>query len=164
MSSSKSSIRALERQPETAPENRLAALERIWRRFDDTETLLRRGGRVSEVSPTHYKVRGLSEVARLGDLVEQRGNAGTRRGEIVRIGRDEVVIAPFERSADAGIGDAVFRRGPLTVTPHASWRGRAIDALTRVIDGGPPLIRIGEAASGAGPTPGAMARQRVGTA
>ena len=143
MSSSQSSIRALERQPEAAPENRLAALERIWRRFDDTETLLRRGGRVAEVSPTHYTVRGLSEVVRLGDLVELRGNAGTRRGEIVRIGREEIVIAPFERSADAGIGDAVFRRGPLVVTPHGSWRGRAIDALTRAIDGGPPLIRNG---------------------
>ncbi len=164
MSGSRSSIRALERQREAAPENRLAALERIWRRFDDTETLLRRGGRVAEISSTHYTVRGLSEIARLGDLVEQRGQAGTRRGEIVRIGRDEVVIAPFERSADAGIGDAVFRRGPLVVTPHASWRGRAIDALTRVIDGGPALIRNGEAASGDGTTPGAMARQRVGTA
>ncbi len=164
MSSSPSSTRALERQPEAASENRLTALERIWRRFDDTETLLRRGGRVVEISPTHYTVRGLSEIARLGDLVEQRGQAGTRRGEIVRIGRDEVIIAPFERSADAGIGDAVFRRGPLVVTPHASWRGRAIDALTRVIDGGPPLIRNGEAGSGNGTTPGAMSRQRVDTA
>ncbi|TJW34345.1 MAG: flagellum-specific ATP synthase FliI, partial [Mesorhizobium sp.] len=98
MSTGLSSMRALERQPD-APQDRLAALERIWRRFDDTETLLRRGGRVTEVSPTHYKVRGLSEVARLGDIVEQRGQAGTRRGEIVMIGSDEVVIAPFERSA-----------------------------------------------------------------
>ncbi|TJW11634.1 MAG: flagellar protein export ATPase FliI [Mesorhizobium sp.] len=163
MSTGLSSMRALERQHD-APQDRLAALERIWRRFDDTETLLRRGGRVIEVSPTHYKVRGLSEVARLGDIVEQRGQAGTRRGEIVMIGSDEVVIAPFERSADAGIGDAVFRRGPLTVTPHASWRGRAIDALTRAIDGGPPLIRTDAAASGDGVTPGAMSRQRVGTA
>ncbi|TIV57027.1 MAG: flagellum-specific ATP synthase FliI, partial [Mesorhizobium sp.] len=81
----------------------LAALERVWRRFDNPETLLSCGGRVVEISPTHYKVRGLSGIARLGDIVEQRGKAGTRRGEIVRIGRDEVVVAPFERSADAGI-------------------------------------------------------------
>ena len=74
---------------------------------------------VTEVTPTHYKVRGLSDFARLGDIVEQRGQAGARRGEIVKISRDEVVIAPFERSADAGIGDAVFRRGPLAVAPHA---------------------------------------------
>jgi flagellum-specific ATP synthase len=159
MSIGPSSIRPLE----AAPADRLAALERIWRRFDDEQVLLRRGGRVTEVSPTHYKVRGISEIARLGDIVEQRGHAGTRRGEIVKIGRDEVVIAPFERSADAGIGDAVFRRGPLTVAPHSSWRGRAIDALTRAIDGGPALIRNDDASSGECSTPGAMSRQRVGT-
>ncbi|MEW6632222.1 MAG: flagellar protein export ATPase FliI [Pseudomonadota bacterium] len=163
MATGSSLQRASERPSDSGRTDPLAALERIWRRFDNPETLLSRGGRVAEISPTHYKVRGLSGIARLGDIVEQRGKAGTRRGEIVRIGRDEVVVAPFERSADAGIGDAVFRRGPLAVTPHASWRGRAIDALTRVIDGGPPLIRpnSGDAATGA--TPGAMSRQRVGT-
>ncbi|RJT39042.1 flagellar protein export ATPase FliI [Mesorhizobium waimense] len=164
MSTGLPSIRALEKQPDAAPQDRLAALEHIWHRFDDPDALLRRGGRVAEISPTHYKVRGLSGIARLGDIVEQRGHAGTRRGEIVKIARDEVVVAPFERSADAGIGDAVFRRGPLTVTPHASWRGRAIDALTRVIDGGPPLVRSGIAVGEGTTTPGAMARQRVGTA
>lgn len=164
MSTSPPSLRALEKQPEAAPADRLAALERVLRRFDRAESLLRRGGRVAEISPTHYKVRGLSDIARLGDIVEQRGLAGTRRGEIVRIGRDEVVVAPFEHSADAGIGDAVFRRGPLSVTPHASWRGRAIDALTRAIDGGPPLVRPASTPGEDATTPGAMARQRVGTA
>jgi flagellum-specific ATP synthase len=158
------SIRAPERQLQPAPEDRLVALERVWRRFGDTEALLKRGGRVVEVTPTHYKVRGLSDFARLGDIVEQRGHAGTHRGEIVKISRDEIVVAPFERSADAGIGDAVFRRGPLAVAPHVSWRGRTIDALTRAIDGGPPLIRGDDASSAALTTPGAMARQRVGTA
>ncbi|TSE02263.1 flagellar protein export ATPase FliI [Mesorhizobium intechi] len=163
MSLDRSSIRAPERQVPPASEDRLAALERVIRRFSNSDGLLKRGGLVTEVTSTHYKVRGLSDFARLGDIVEQRGQSGARRGEIVKISRDEVVIAPFERSADAGIGDAVFRRGPLAVAPHDSWRGRTIDALTRAIDGGPPLIR-GEDLSGSGTTPGAMARQRVGTA
>ncbi|WP_137933482.1 flagellar protein export ATPase FliI [Mesorhizobium comanense] len=163
MSSGQPSIRAPERRLQPAPEDRLATLERIVRRFSGADGLIKRGGLVTEVTSTHYKVRGLSDFARLGDIVEQRGQAGARRGEIVKISRDEVVVAPFERSADAGIGDAVFRRGPLAVTPHASWRGRAIDALTRAIDGGPSLIRGDDTADGA-TTPGAMTRQRVGTA
>ncbi|PBB26290.1 flagellum-specific ATP synthase FliI [Mesorhizobium sp. WSM4312] len=163
MSLDRSSIRAPERQLPPAPEDRLAALERVIRRFSNTDGLVKRGGLVTEVTSTHYKVRGLSDFARLGDIVEQRGQSGARRGEIVKISRDEVVVAPFERSADAGIGDAVFRRGPLAVAPHDSWRGRTIDALTRAIDGGAPLIR-GEDLSGGATTPGAMARQRVGTA
>ncbi|MCA0046820.1 flagellar protein export ATPase FliI [Mesorhizobium sp. B283B1A] len=163
MSLQQPSIRAPERQLQPAPEDRLAALERVWRRFSGPDGLVKRGGLVTEVTPTHYKVRGLSDFARLGDIVEQRGLAGARRGEIVKISRDEVVVAPFERSADAGIGDAVFRRGPLAVAPHGSWRGRTIDALTRAIDGGPPLVRGDDMAANA-TTPGAMARQRVGTA
>ena len=163
MSLDRSSIRAPEIQLQPAPEDRLAALERVIRRFSNADGLVKRGGLVTEVTPTHYKVRGLSDFARLGDMVEQRGQTGARRGEIVKISRDEVVVAPFERSADAGIGDAVFRRGPLAVAPHGSWRGRTIDALTRAIDGGPPLIR-GDDLSGSSTTPGAMARQRVGTA
>ncbi|MDX8438565.1 flagellar protein export ATPase FliI [Mesorhizobium australafricanum] len=156
-------LRASESPADTGRADRLAELERVFRRFDDPQTLLARGGRVAEISPTHYKVRGLSGIARLGDIVEQRGKAGARRGEIVKIGSDEVVIAPFERSADAGIGDAVFRRGPLAVTPHVSWRGRAIDALTRAIDGGPPLIRPNAVDVTHAATPGALSRQRVGT-
>ncbi|TJV06519.1 MAG: flagellar protein export ATPase FliI [Mesorhizobium sp.] len=163
MSLQQPSIRAPERQLQPAPEDRLAALERVWRRFSGADGLVKRGGLVTEVTPTHYKVRGLSDFARLGDIVEQRGLAGARRGEIVKISRDEVVVAPFERSADAGIGDAVFRRGPLAVAPHGSWRGRTTDALTRAIDGGPPLVRGDDMAANA-TTPGAMARQRVGTA
>ncbi|PBB38363.1 flagellar protein export ATPase FliI [Mesorhizobium sp. WSM3868] len=163
MANGSSLLRAPEKLADAGPTDRLAALERIWRRFDNPETLLSRGGRVVEISPTHYKVRGLSDIARLGDIVEQRGKTGTRRGEIVRIGRDEVVVAPFERHADAGIGDTVFRRGPLAVAPDVSWRGRAIDALTRVIDGGPPLVRPNAAGSADTLTPGAMSRQRVGT-
>jgi len=163
MTTGSSLLRASESPADTGHADRLAALERVWRRFDDPQALLSRGGRVAEISPTHYKVRGLSGIARLGDIVEQRGRAGARRGEIVKIGSDEVVVAPFERSADAGIGDAVFRRGPLAVAPHVSWRGRAIDALTRVIDGGPPLIRSNAAEVAHAATPGALARQRVGT-
>ena len=139
-------------------------LETLWRRFEGDRETLKRGGRIAEVSATHYTVNGLSDVARLGDIIEHRSHAGIRRGEIVRIGRDEIAVAPFERSADAGIGDAVFRRGPLTVDPHPSWRGRSIDALARPIDGGPPLQRGGQGDGVQDLTPGALQRQRVGTA
>ncbi|WP_410000546.1 flagellar protein export ATPase FliI [Mesorhizobium sp. SP-1A] len=153
-------MRAAERQP--LARDRLALLESVWRRFDGDSSALKQGGRIVEVSATHYQVRGLSGTARLGDLVEHRTRAGMRRGEIVRICSEHVVVAPFEHSADAGIGDGVFRRGPLAVTPHLSWRGRAIDALARPIDGGSPLIRTAEQARTA--TPAALSRQRVDTA
>src|SRR6478735_8236955 len=88
----------------------LAGLERIWRRFSEERALLSVGGRVTEISATHYRVRGLSNSARLGDIVEHRSPAGLRSGEIVQISPDNVLIAPFEPSAEAGVGDAVFNR------------------------------------------------------
>lgn len=128
--------------------------------FSDERTLIRTGGRITEVSATHYRVRGLSDSARLGDVVEHRSHAGLRAGEIVQIRSDHVLVAPFAVGADAGIGDVVFNQGPFDVQPDASWRGRVLDALARPIDSGPQLPR-GE--SLAVSTPPALSRERVGT-
>ncbi|HEY4192731.1 MAG TPA: flagellum-specific ATP synthase FliI, partial [Mesorhizobium sp.] len=109
MTSDQSPMRVDERSADSEPTGPLPALERLWQRFQNDDLLLRQGGRITEVSATHYNARGLSGIARLGDLVEHRSHAGARSGEIVKIAREEVVVAPYERSADAGIGDAVFR-------------------------------------------------------
>jgi flagellum-specific ATP synthase len=149
--------------PDTPRDNPLEALDRIWQLFADERTLVRRGGQITEVSPTHYKVRGLSGAARLGDMIEHRSRAGIRHGEIVQISPDEVTVAPYERAGDAGVSDSVFDLGPFTVMPHAAWRGRAIDALARPIDNGPALPR-GDPLDAARVTqPSALSRQRVGS-
>lgn len=142
-------------------ETQLHALERIQSRFAGTRSLLRTGGRIDEVSPSHYRVRGISGTARLGDLVEHRSSSGTRSGEIVRIGPDEVLIAPYESNPDAGIGDPVFLRTERSATPHPTWKGRVIDALAKPVDGKGPLIRGIEVDPV--PVPSAMSRQRVAT-
>ena len=139
----------------------LGMLEAVWLRFADQRALLRLGGVVTEISATHYRVRGLSATARLGDVVEHRSHAGTRSGEIVQIGPDQVLVAPFEHSTDAGVGDPVFNRGPFNVAPDVSWRGRVVDALGRPLDAGAALQRGADVAAG---TPAALSRQRVGMA
>jgi flagellum-specific ATP synthase len=144
-------------------DNALVVLYRIYRQFSDERTLICRGGRITEVSPTHYRVRGLSDSARLGDIVEHRSHAGTRTGEIVQIEPEEVLVAPYGKAAEAGVGDAVFNRGPFDVVPDHSWRGRVIDALARPIDGKAPLVIGHQSVVGHPSVPGALARQRVGT-
>ncbi|MCV0351935.1 MAG: flagellar protein export ATPase FliI [Nitratireductor sp.] len=142
----------------------LTALEEAYRRIaGDARFLVSHGGRVSEVSPSHYSVRGLSETARLGDLVSRRGRNGgaAGAGEVVRIARDGVVVAPYERAGEVGLGEAVFNRGPLSLAPGPSWRGRVVDALGRPADGGPAPAG-GPVTTGQAPvTPPAMQRQRV---
>ncbi|MGI6851737.1 flagellar protein export ATPase FliI [Mesorhizobium sp. 1B3] len=144
--------------PETDP---LLALERAHRAFNGERGLLKRGGRVAEVSPTHYRVRGLSDDVRLGDIVERVGRRSDGAGEIVQITVDEVVVAPFGQSSDLSVGDHVFIRGSFALAPAPSWRGRVIDALGRPIDGRPALIPGDSSAPEA--VPGALARQRVDT-
>jgi flagellum-specific ATP synthase len=149
------------REPQAgAADDPLSRLERLYAAFAEPGSLVRRGGRIGDVSATGYRVRGLSSGARLGDVVEHRGKGAAKRGEIVRITTDEVTVSPFERSDDAGIGDPVFNIGSFVLSPSDSWRGRSIDALGRAIDRGPPLIAgpSGNRAS----TPGALSRERVG--
>jgi flagellum-specific ATP synthase len=153
------------RDSESAPRpaSALVLLENLTDRFRDERALVRSGGRIHEVSATRYKVRGLSTTARMGDIVEHRGRKGTGKGEIVQIGAEEVLVAPLVGRLDAGIGDAVFNLGPHLIHPHLSWRGRAIDALGRPIDGHGPLVDgvdLGHAPKAA---PTALSRKRVGT-
>ena len=52
-----------ENSPQAAVEpNRLLALEQAMARFAAPDALVRMGGRVVEVSATHYRVRGLNTV------------------------------------------------------------------------------------------------------
>ena len=139
------------------------ALEGHWRavyqRFSGERGAVRTGGRIEEVSATHLLVRGISQDARLGDIVSIGRSGRPRLGEIVQIGQGTTMVAPFDRDVHAGIGEAVFLRGKFSVAPEESWRGRAIDALGRPIDGGPPPKEgLG---IGLNHPPAALQRQRV---
>lgn len=147
-----------------APDNPLLALERVYRTFRQPGAGMRRGGRVTQVSATHFRVRGLSESTRLGDVVEFRGERGNRSGEIVQIGVDDVIVAPYEKCDDIVLNQPVHVDRGVVIVPDESWRGRAVDALGRPIDDHGPLprgVRTGEAAP---VTPSPLARQRVETA
>ena len=146
------------------PDDPLLALERAFRGFAGRgPALLKRGGRVCEVTSTHYKVHGLSTSVRLGDIVYSPSHPSEGAGEVVQITLDEVVVAPYGRSTEMRVGDAVFSSGPVTLSPGASWRGRVVDALGRPIDGGPALIPVAIPSGAAEGTPGALSRQRVET-
>lgn len=148
--------------PEKTQATALDELERAMTRFMAPDALVRSGGRVAEVSLTHYSVSGISRQARIGDVVEHQGTHGVSSGEIVRVTPSEVIVSPFETTSDLAIGAPVFNRGPLVVKPDTSWRGRVINALGHPIDGGPALGQ-GERALSGKPV-NAMTRQRVDAA
>jgi flagellum-specific ATP synthase len=156
-------LAVVEPEPVLDENDPLAMLERIRQSFAEPRSLIRMGGRISDVTGSSYRVRGLSQGSRLGDIVEHRSRGVVRTGEIVRISSDDVTVSPFERSADAGVGDTVFNIGAHALHPTDAWRGRSIDALGRAIDKGPPLVGAPAGAKSHPVTPSALSRERVGT-
>ncbi|WP_265519429.1 flagellar protein export ATPase FliI [Nitratireductor luteus] len=139
----------------------MEALEGLYLRFSDPRLAIKHGGRISEVTPVHYHVRGLSAAACLGDIVSYQHQGRSHCGEVVRINGEDILVAPFGQNEQANLGQPAFSSGPLTIVPHESWRGRVINALAEPIDGGPALVRPADNALPTSRTPAALKRQRV---
>ncbi len=100
--------------------------------------LVRISGAVADVTPTTYRVRGLSPFATLGDCVGLGADA-RRHGEIVRVDADSVTVKPFATTADVRIGARATAMDRVTVAPAPSWKGRVVDAFGTPVDGAGPL-------------------------
>lgn len=151
-------------EPKAAPVSGLARLDALHataESFLRPGALLGTGGRVVEISLTHYRVQGLSQGARLGDVVEYRGRQGPRRGEVVRITPSDILVAPFDTGMEVDLNATVFNRGPVSVSADESWRGRIIDALGRPLDGAGALSGSGLGHHPSAGAPPALTRQRV---
>ncbi|MFI5010888.1 MAG: flagellar protein export ATPase FliI [Hyphomicrobiales bacterium] len=140
------------------------ALHRLERAVDaavqDLQPL-RIGGRITEVTPSHYCVSGLSRFLQLGECVSFTVDGRAEIGEVVRLDASRAIVKPFSAKLDTGLGSVAYRLGRLSISPHPSWKGRVVNALGAPIDGAGPLRR-GErsmASDAAPPTP--MRRSRV---
>ncbi len=99
-------------------------------------------GHVTEISPSSFRVAGLTPFVRLGDRIDIIDDEDGM-GEIVRIDPDGAVVKPFSSRIEIGLGARARVANRVTLAPDASWRGRIIDALAQPIDGGGHL-RHGE--------------------
>jgi flagellum-specific ATP synthase len=123
--------------------------------------VVRVGGIVSAVSPTHYNVAGLSRFVKLGEMIGLEIDNQVHLSEVVRIDGEGVTAKPFDSHVAAGLGLVAYRMPPKTLAPHPSWKGRVINALGEPLDGAGDL-QVGERAmsTDASPPP-AMSRTRV---
>jgi flagellum-specific ATP synthase len=122
---------------------------------------VRIGGVVREVTPTYYRVAGLSRFLKLGDRVTLCAGGREHAGEVVRIDDAGATVKPFDGSVDIGIGARAYRLGTMALYPHESWKGRVINALGRAVDGLGPLGAGERAMPADAPPPSAMTRARV---
>ena len=141
----------------------LSRLERVGDALAAGETLIAAAGSVVEVAPAYCRVAGLSHLVRLGECVELADGKRTQLGEVVRIDATGVTVKPFDAIMQAGLGMAAWRRGFVTISPHASWKGRSVNALGRPIDGSGPLLQGPRALSTEREPAAPLRRQRIRT-
>ncbi|GGF47883.1 flagellum-specific ATP synthase [Azorhizobium oxalatiphilum] len=122
---------------------------------------LRVGGTVREVTPTFFRVSGLSSHLRLGDRVGIDHEGRTRIGEVVRVDDAGASIKPFDERVPVGIGESAYRVGTLGLSPDPSWKGRVINALGVPLDGAGLLPRGTKRMPMDAEPPPAMLRQRI---
>lgn len=117
----------------------MPVLERLGRALADHEApAVRLSGVVEAATASERIVRGLSSHAALGDQLLIAHGDGPALAEIVRVDRDRVVAAPYERRGVAFLGARASLLGRFMLRPGPAWLGRVVDALGRPLDGGAP--------------------------
>ena len=119
------------------------------------------GGHISEVAPGHYRIRGISAVAKLGDRV--RLDDGTRSTicEVVRVGEADAIVKPFVTHFPVGTGMVARLIGTMHLHPAPHWKGRVVNALGEPIDDRGRLTRGETPIPIDRSPPAAMTRARV---
>ncbi len=114
-----------------------------------------------EVTPTYFRVSGISSYLRLGDRVGIDQDGRTRIGEVVRVDEAGAAVKPFDERVPVGMGSVAFRAGSLSLSPDRSWKGRVINALGVPLDGEGLLARGEHRMPMDAEPPPAMTRQRI---
>lgn len=117
-------------------------------------------GRVIEVSPTGLRISGLSDWVKLGDCLKIEGTTGYALAEIISVDKRSALAKPYDVAPKVAINARAILCGPPRVMPHASWKGRVVDALGHPLDGLPLELGTVEVDPGGGP-PAALSRERI---
>jgi flagellum-specific ATP synthase len=141
--------------------NALQSLEELVLVEGGARRKVRISGVIREVTPSYYRVVGLSQFVKLGDRVGFSAQGKTEIGEVVRIDDGGVTVKPFNGRIEAGLGTPAFLAGDIGLSPDHSWRGRVINALGEPLDGMGPLIPGSTTIRNDAEPPSAMTRSRV---
>lgn len=139
----------------------LLRLERCLNEAYGELAQVRISGAISEVTPAHARVAGLSRFLKLGDCVTFPAGGRCRLAEVVQVDEHGATVKTFDNSVRACLGSRVYRAAALRIRPDQKWKGRVINALGLPIDAAGPLILGGRAVEVDCPPPPAMRRSRV---
>lgn len=98
----------------------------------------RRLGRIDATHSGTITVKGLADVARVGDRVRLQSRDGARTGgEVVDLSRESITVLPDAAGAPIAIHDSVEHVGRAHIAPGEAWIGRVVDPFGEPLDGRP---------------------------
>ncbi len=99
--------------------------------------VIKRVGRIAELTGGTLQVTGLSQGTSLGDRVLIHSTEGTIGGEVLRLSKAGITVLPDGSGVGLAIHDTVEIAGRAEIAPDNSWIGRIIDPFGKPIDGRP---------------------------
>ncbi len=141
----------------------LAALAERMSAANATQSIVRVGGTVSQVTPSFCCVSGLSQFVKLGDRVTLSADGRTQLGEVIRLDEARVTVKTFDEPIAAGLGAPAWRTGPAVLNPDPSWKGHVVNALGVPMSEG-SFLHGAESAYLEREAPAPLRRKRVGKA
>lgn len=149
-----------------SPQRQPNLLDRLAERMSHASTsipMTRMGGIVTQVTPAYVQISGLSRQLKLGDCLSFGSGPTPQLGEVVRIDGEGATVKPFDANLKIGPGEIAWQHGSQSLRPHASWKGRVLNALGAAIDGQGPLLEGPSSYPFDAEPPAAMSRERVRT-
>lgn len=100
-------------------------------------------GLVSGVAQGVIEVSGLTDQARIGDLLTlQRRSSPKLAGEVLHVGADQIHMLPGAAPDGVSLGDRVCLDPSPDFAPAMHWLGRVIDPFGKPLDGKPLLAGV----------------------
>jgi flagellum-specific ATP synthase len=127
-----------------------------------TQSVVRVGGTVTQVTPAFCCVSGLSPFVKLGDRVSLTTSEGPQLGEVIRLDETRVTIKTFDEPIAAGLGAPAWRTGRAVLHPDPSWKGHIVDALGAPVAGITPFLHGDQPVYPDREAPPPLQRQRLG--
>jgi flagellum-specific ATP synthase len=128
----------------------------------DRLSAVRHVGLVSGVAHGVIEVSGLTDHARIGDLLTLQRRAGPDlEGEVLHVEAEHIHMIPGSAPDGVSLGDRVSLKASPEFAPGMHWLGRVIDPFGRALDG-KPLLPGAQARDIVQPPPPAVERKPLG--
>ena len=125
-------------------------------------TSITKSGFASGTGGNMINVKGLSDVARVGDFVRiSPGKDETVLGEVLSLTPEHICVLPEKGTSGLSLNDRVDYLGTADIAPDKSWLGRIIDPFGRPLDDA-PLMKGAQLRSVLANPPAAAQRGRLG--